>query len=233
MLGKIFNEDSFEALREIANEHMRPIIVTDPPFNTGYHYRTYKDRMKEAEYYSRLASIFTEYPSVVVHYPEALHRLSIEMGVVPDRVVSWVYPSNTARQHRDIAFYGVKPDFTLVRRPYRNPNDKRVRELQKRTGGGRSYDWVEYNQVKNVSKEKTNHPCQMPLALMDDVVGWLSGMDGITIIDPFAGSGTTCVACERRGIPWVGIEIDPEYCDLIIARVESLHTKENTREEQP
>ena len=60
----------------------------------------------------------------------------------------------------------------------------------------------------------------MPLALMDDVIGWLSGIEGATIIDPFAGSGTTCVACEKRHIPWVAIEIDGSYCDIIRERVE-------------
>lgn len=174
-IGRVFNEDSFEALRDIANECVNPVIVTDPPFNIGYHYGSYKDNMPDATYYSMLAQMFSEYPSVVVHYPEALHRLSIEMGTAPERVVSWVYPSNTRRQHRDIAFYGIKPDFGLVRKPYKNPNDKRVRELSKRTGGRRSYDWMEVNQVKNVSKEKTAHPCQMPLSVMSDVIGWLGG----------------------------------------------------------
>lgn len=220
--GRIYNDDSFECLREIANECERPIIVTDPPFNIGYHYGSYHDRIDDTEYFHNLAEMFNEYPSVVVHYPESLHRLTLEMGIAPDRVVSWVYPSNTRRQHRDIGFYGVQPDFTLVRKPYRNPNDKRVRELQKRTGGGRSYDWVECNQVKNVSKEKTAHPCQMPLALMDDIIGWLGGIEGATIIDPFAGSGTTCVACEKRGIPWMAIEIDPTYCDIIRRRIEDV-----------
>lgn len=219
-LGRIYNDDSFEALRDIANECERPVIVTDPPFNIGYHYGRYHDRVDDREYFSSLADMFNEYPSVVVHYPEALHRLSMEMGAAPIRVVSWVYPSNTRRQHRDIAFWGVEPDFTLVRRPYRNPNDKRVKELQKRTGGGRSYDWVECNQVKNVSKEKTAHPCQMPLTLMMDVVGWLENVEGATIIDPFAGSGTTAVACEKRGIPWRAIEIDPDYCEIIRRRID-------------
>ena len=133
--GRIFNDDSFECLRDIANECERPIIVTDPPFNIGYHYGSYHDRMNDDEYFHNLAEMFCEYPSVVVHYPESLHRLTLEMGVAPDKVVSWVYPSNTKRQHRDIGFWGVKPNFELVRRPYKNPNDKRVRELQKRTGG--------------------------------------------------------------------------------------------------
>ncbi len=59
----------------------------------------------------------------------------------------------------------------------------------------------------------------MPLDLMMDVIGWLGGIDGATIIDPFAGSGTTVVACERRGVPWRAIEIDPSYCEIIERRI--------------
>lgn len=223
MGGRIYNEDSFDALMDIANECIDPVIVTDPPFNIGYHYRSYDDRMDEDEYFSRLAQMFNEYPSVVVLYPEALHRLSHEMGRMPDKVVSWVYPSNTRKQHRDIGFYGVKPDFEQVRRPYRNQNDKRIRELVKRTGGGRSYDWLEVNQVKNVSKEKTEHPCQMPIEVMRHVVGWLPR--DATIIDPFAGSGTTAVAAEMWGNEWRAIEIDPEYCGIIERRVSEWNAK--------
>ena len=57
---------------------------------------------------------------------------------------------------------------------------------------------------------------------MDDVIGWLGEVDGATIIDPFAGSGTTCVACEKRHVPWIAIEIDSDYCDIIRKRVESV-----------
>ena len=63
--------------------------------------------------------------------------------------------------------------------------DKRVRELYKRTGGGKSYDWLNCNQVKNVSKEKTAHPCQMPVKVKELVVGVLP--DGIAVVDAFAG----------------------------------------------
>lgn len=223
MSGRIYNEDSFEALADVANECVEPIIVTDPPFNIGYHYNQYTDRMDDDLYFESLAQMFNEYPSVVVLYPEALHRLSREMGRTPDRVVSWVYPSNTAKQHRDIGFYGVKPDFNQVRRPYKNPNDKRIKELVKRTGGGRSYDWLEVNQVKNVSKEKTEHPCQMPLEVMRNVIGWLPR--SATIIDPFAGSGTTAVAAEMWGNDWRALEIDPKYCGIIEERVKSWNAR--------
>lgn len=60
----------------------------------------------------------------------------------------------------------------------------------------------------------------MPLALMLDVIGWLGNINDVTVIDPFAGSGTTVVACEKRGIPWRAIEIDPDYCEIIQRRID-------------
>ena len=228
-LGRIFNDNSFEVLRDIANECRNPVLVTDPPFNINYHYRSYADNLLDDEYFSSLSQMFSEYPSVVIHYPEQLHRLSMEMGISPTKVVAWVYNANTAKQHRDIAFYGVKPDFELVRRPYKDYKDKRVAKLALRTGGARSYDWISYPQVKNKSPEKTIHPCQMPLAVMEDVIGWLGNIEDMTVIDPFAGSGTTVVACERLGIPWIAIEIDDVYCNLIERRILSAGRKEPDR----
>ena len=73
--------------------------------------------------------------AVFINYPESLHRMSIELGEEPERVISWVYASNTGRQHRDVAYYGVKPDLKRVKQPYKNMDDKRIKELYKRTGG--------------------------------------------------------------------------------------------------
>ena len=44
--------------------------------------------------------------------------------------------------------------------------------------------------------------------------------EGDTILDPFLGSGTTAVACERMGRNCVGIEISPEYCEIARKRVQ-------------
>lgn len=98
---------------------LAPVVVTDPPFNIGYRYKGFTDRMDEGDYYAMLAEVTAKTAAVVIHYPEQLHRLSIEKGEAPERVVSWVYNSNTRKQHRDVAFYGVK-------QPYKNQNDKRI-----------------------------------------------------------------------------------------------------------
>lgn len=203
---------------DIINSLDFDVIITDPPFNIGYHYKTYKDKMKEEEYYNMLAKIIGDKPAVIIHYAEQLHKLSIKLGKAPEKVVSWVYNSNTGKQHRQIAFYGIKPDFRKVTQPYKNLNDKRIQKrIAEWKTGAKLYDWWNINQVKNVSKEKTEHPCQMPLEVMSNIVGILP--DNITILDPFMGSGTTGVACKKYNKDFIGIEMDEKYFNIAKSRI--------------
>lgn len=202
------------------------IVVTDPPFNIGYHYSGYSDRLKNAEYYQMLTDVLGPHVCVVVHYPESLYRLSACLKRIPERVVSWVYNSNTARQHRDIAFFGVCPNFRKYGQPYKNPTDKRVARLIREGRSARLYDWWEINQVKNVSVEKTEHPCQMPVEVMLRAVGVLP--DGAVIVDPFMGSGTTGVACKILGRDFVGIELEGSYCEIARQRIASATPRGDT-----
>ena len=83
----------------------------------------------------------------------------------------------------------------------------------------RLYDWWYVNQVKNVSKEKTEHPAQMPLKVMTNIIEILP--DGYTIVDPFLGSGTTALACKMLGRKFIGIEIDEKYVDISLGRLDA------------
>lgn len=186
---ELYNCD-FRELGDLEERFGDFVIVTDPPFNIGYHYGQYKDKLDEQEYDEMLSTLIMGRQSVIIHYPERLYSLAIESDLYPSRVVSWVYNSNTPRQHRDIAFFNIVPDFNKVRQPYKNPNDKRIKErIAKGSLGSKLYDWWNINQVKNTSAEKTAHPCQMPLEVMKRIIGILP--DDITILDPFMGSGTT------------------------------------------
>jgi len=194
------------------------IIVTDPPFNIKYKYNTYKDNLPKDEYVEMLISVLDGFKSVVVLYPEMLHELSVNKKEAPKKIVSWVYNSNTNKQHRDIGFYNINPDFRKVRQPYKNQNDKRIKRLlAEGKTGAKLYDWWEVQQVKNVSKEKTEHPCQMPLEVMKKIIGILP--ESYIICDPFMGSGTTGVACKELNRDFIGIELDEKYFKIAKKRI--------------
>ena len=65
---------------------------------------------------------------------------------------------------------------------------------------------------------KNNHPTLKPIGLMRRLVR-LVAEPGDIILDPFAGSGTTGIACMAEGVNFVGFELDPQYFDMMQNRV--------------
>lgn len=63
------------------------------------------------------------------------------------------------------------------------------------------------------------HPTQKPVGVMEWCIGHLPET-AQTILDPFAGSGTTLVACQRMGRHGIGIERDPDYFEIMCRRVD-------------
>ena len=62
-----------------------------------------------------------------------------------------------------------------------------------------------------VKRGEVVHPAQKPIEIMRWCV---DAVEADIILDPFAGSGTTLVAAKQLGRRYIGIEIDPEYCEI-------------------
>ena len=193
------------------------ITITDPPYNQGYAYNDYKDKLSEKDYIELLSQIPT--PCVIIHYPEeTINLLPKAIKENCEQVVCWVYNSNTGKQSRIISWWGCKPDFKKVTQPYKNLNDKRIQKrISEGKTGAKLYDWWDINQVKNVSKEKTEHPCQIPEKVIENIILTTASKDDL-IIDVFAGSGTTGIVAEKLGYKSIMYEIDRDYCKIIEKR---------------
>lgn len=63
------------------------------------------------------------------------------------------------------------------------------------------------------SARKVGHPAPFPVELAERVIKVFS-YEGDVVLDPFNGSGTTCVAAVRHNRHYVGYDISPEYCEL-------------------
>ena len=83
-----------------------------------------------------------------------------------------------------------------------------------RNMNARQFSWS----IGATNAERVGHPTQKPVALMEWCLGFLP--DAKTILDPFMGSGTTLVACQRMGRHGTGIELDKDYWEIACRRVE-------------
>ena len=72
-------------------------------------------------------------------------------------------------------------------------------------------------EVKMSRGDDKKHVSQKPVDFIAKIIG---NHNGANVMDPFLGSGSTLIACEKTGRRCFGMEIDPHYCDVIIKRWE-------------
>jgi site-specific DNA-methyltransferase (adenine-specific) len=105
---------------------------------------------------------------------------------------------------------GKLPDDTWVLRPQ---EDARLFPAESDT-------WY-VARVCGTFKERINHPCQMPEALLERIVR-VSSNPGDLVLDPFCGSGTTLAVARRLGRRYLGMELSPEYARQVRQRLERI-----------
>ena len=68
------------------------------------------------------------------------------------------------------------------------------------------------------AKERSGYPTQKPLALLDRLI-YASSNPGDVVLDPFCGCATACVAAEKLGRKWAGIDISAKALELVHHRL--------------
>jgi DNA modification methylase len=94
---------------------------------------------------------------------------------------------------------------------------------------GSEHDWCgdrDQGDVWQIARpsEAPLHPVMKPLALMERAIANSCRASGL-VLDPFTGSGSTLITCERTGRVCAGIELDPVYVDVAVARWERFSGK--------
>lgn len=115
-----------------------------------------------------------------------------------------------------------------VKYPYQKKNGK----LRCNTIGKNPSDVWQIAKVTSgesrASPERTGHPAQFPLDLVDRIVRGCSN-PGDLVLDPFLGSGTVAVSCLQQGRTVIGVEIKPKYCEIAARRIERLLSDRRSR----
>lgn len=116
------------------------------------------------------------------------------------------------------------------KRSYRGPNKGK---LSGNPLGKNPSDVWEIPNVKAKHIEKTDHPCQFPVAIPQRLIKALAPINGV-VLDPFMGSGTTGVAAVLQGCFFIGIELDSNYFEIAKKRIEdAVEGNAKIREDKP
>ena len=79
---------------------------------------------------------------------------------------------------------------------------------------------IPYETITSRDKDRGGHPATFPVELPETCIRLHGVRPLLRVLDPFLGSGTTLVACHRLGLAGTGIEMDPNYVEQAVRRIE-------------
>ena len=174
------------------------LVLTDPPYNVGLNYDIHSDNIKD-------------YPAFVRKLSGEGIRLSNKFAVTSGIRNIDLYP---------------KPKWILC---WSKPNSMRRNDL----GGfnmwepilfyGKKVIYQDLFKCPTIPQADNGHPCPKPLELFKWLVRVITEPNDL-ILDPFCGSGTTCVAAKMLGRRYIGIDISPDYCQIAEDRLRAVDT---------
>jgi len=238
--NKILNEDVLKVLKQIPDNSL-DIVYGDPDYNVGINYagKSYTTKWNEYIYWyieltkesmrvlKRTGNLFMlNYPKQNAHL--RVKYLDNNAYDVQDYV--WIYNTNVGHSpkrfttaHRSILHATKSKDNHFykdnVAQPYLNPTDKRIlKRIAEGQKGRMPYSWFYFDLVKNVSKDKTFHACQIPLPLVEMLIkSCTQKNDDVFIL--FGGSGSEVVLCKNLKRNFISCEIHPDYYQMILDRL--------------
>lgn len=251
--SQIMFGDAIECLNNIPDESI-DLIFSDPPYNIGKQFGTFKDSWKTDKDYAEWCFEWLELCLKKLKKNGSLYVMTSTQAMpyldlwLRDRVnilsrIVWHYDSSGVQAKKyfgslyEPIIYAVKDskDYTF------NGSDI---EVEAKTGSTRKLidyrkavptqykttkipgnTWY-FSRVRYRMEEYENHPSQKPEALLERIIK-ASTNEGDIVLDPFSGTFTTCAVAQRLGRKSIGIELQEEYLKIGLRRLKISDTYKN------
>lgn len=234
-MNNIYNDDCCRAMDKIPPASIS-LIVTDPPYNLGNFMKNRNtnlskmrdnffgsagwddmefDQWKKSmdNFFKSSARVIKKGGAMIVFMAiikvETIIKLAEKHGFYYKTTGIW-HKKNPMPRNMNLHFVNSTEAwiyFTYKTRTGTFNND-----------GAALHDFIETSVTPNGERKHGKHPTQKPESLIQHFVEVLSN-PGEWVLDPFAGSGTTCVVCKRVKRRYTGIEISPTYVDIANRRI--------------
>lgn len=246
MCGDSTNKEHYQQLMQGRTADM---VFTDPPYNVDYkgsgkntQNGILNDKMDDDSFREFLDDVFSQIKDstkkgagcYIFHSHKTMDTFmnSLEdTGFIVDTQLIWNKPSaglgmNDYRtKHepffycyldKDHVFYGDRTNTTVI--DFQKDEQDLLEWAKKQKIAeqeGKTTIWT----VKRSNVNEYVHPTQKPVQLIEYAIK-NSSKSGDIVLDPFLGSGSTVIACEKMGRICYGMDLDPKYVDTVVKRWE-------------
>jgi DNA modification methylase len=209
-----------ESVEKVLAGGLADMIFTDPPYNVNYG-ATMKDKIrgkKRKIANDNLGADFERFLRDALVNILAVTKGGVYVCMSSSELHTLHQAFTEAGGHWSTFVIWAKNTFTMGRSDYQRQYEPILYGWK----DGTDHFWCgarDQGDVWFVKKPVSNdlHPTMKPVELVERAIRNSSkGRD--TVLDPFGGSGTTLIACEKTGRQARLIELEPKYCDVIVAR---------------
>lgn len=215
-----------DMLEILMSGQVADMVFTDPPYNVAYEGKTDKklkiqnDKMQSEDFSVFLQSAFENVSAFMKN------GAAIYVCYAHKEEVNFIRAFENAGFYHAQTLIWNKSSFTLGRSDYQWKHEPIIYGWKH---GAAHYFLDDRTQTSVWDIEKPNkndiHPTMKPVGLCSKAI-YNSSRENEIVLEPFAGSGSTLIACEQAKRKCYASEIDPKYCDVIIDRWEKLTGKQ-------
>jgi len=236
-MNKIIQGDCLEIMKNIPDKSI-DLILTDPPYNISQKNKIFRDYRSgqradisfdygDWDYEFDILPVLEESKRILKQYGQwiifcseqqiGMYRKWLEKNGHFKQIIIWE-KTNPLPQFRKC---GYRQATEIIMWAYKEKPTKKEQH----------FNFLLQEEMKNIfrfpicgGKERTKHPTQKPYKLIEELLKRHS-FKGDMILDPFAGSGTTGVACHNLDRNYILIEKEPEYCKIARERIANIPIK--------
>ncbi|KVC62690.1 DNA methylase N-4 [Burkholderia ubonensis] len=221
-----------ESYRALLGDELADMVFTDPPYNVNYA-NTAKDKLRGKNrpiLNDNLGDGFEAFLTAASQNILAVTKGAVYIAMSSSELDTLQSAFRAAGGRWSTFIIWAKNTFTLGRADYQRQYEPILYGWR---DGGEHY-WCgarDQGDVWQIPKPQKNdlHPTMKPVELVERAV-INSSRAGNIVLDPFGGSGTTLIACEKTGRRARLIELDPQYVDVIVRRWQDYTGRQATRE---